>query len=64
MTVFQTGNLRVEKPSPEFAVLWLEVAGRSLNVLNRQVLQDLESALDHLLRDQCWVRQSALHKAD
>jgi 3-hydroxyacyl-CoA dehydrogenase/enoyl-CoA hydratase/3-hydroxybutyryl-CoA epimerase len=51
MAVFQTGNLRVEKPSPDLAVLWLDVPGRSVNVLNREVRADLEAVLDHLAAD-------------
>lgn len=45
MTLFEADNLRVEHHE-ETALLWLEVKGRSLNVLNRQTLADLDAALD------------------
>lgn len=44
--LFQTDNLRVDQSTDDTAVLWLHVAGRPLNVLNRRVLADLEAAFD------------------
>lgn len=46
-TLFQTDNLRVEQQEA-CAFLWLDVAGRSLNVFSRQVLADLDAALDRV----------------
>jgi 3-hydroxyacyl-CoA dehydrogenase/enoyl-CoA hydratase/3-hydroxybutyryl-CoA epimerase len=49
MAFFQRTNLRIEKNSEESAVLVLDVAQRSVNVFNRQVLADLDDALNCLL---------------
>ena len=51
MICFQTDNLCVDKPSAEAAVLLLDVAGRSVNVFNRQVLADFARALEQLAGD-------------
>ena len=52
MAGFETSNLRVERGSSDrFSMLVLDVAGRSVNVFNQQVLADLEAALDYLKRD-------------
>src|SRR5437870_642852 len=51
MAYFTTDNLRIEKSSEEAAVLLLDVAGRSVNVFNRQVLADFGRALDHVAKD-------------
>jgi 3-hydroxyacyl-CoA dehydrogenase/enoyl-CoA hydratase/3-hydroxybutyryl-CoA epimerase len=48
MPFFQAENLRVELQPNGVAVLWLDVPGRSMNVFNRQVLADLDAALDRL----------------
>ena len=42
MAFFQRANLRIEKNSEESAVLLLDVAGRSVNVFNREVFADLD----------------------
>jgi 3-hydroxyacyl-CoA dehydrogenase/enoyl-CoA hydratase/3-hydroxybutyryl-CoA epimerase len=47
MSLFQTDNLRVERFNAT-ALLTLDVAGRSVNVFNRQVLADLDAALDQV----------------
>jgi 3-hydroxyacyl-CoA dehydrogenase/enoyl-CoA hydratase/3-hydroxybutyryl-CoA epimerase len=47
MSLFQTNNLRVERFATT-ALLTLDVAGRSVNVFNRQVLADLVDALGHV----------------
>jgi 3-hydroxyacyl-CoA dehydrogenase/enoyl-CoA hydratase/3-hydroxybutyryl-CoA epimerase len=46
MTLFQTENLRIEPPVDGVATLWLDVPNRPLNVLSREVLADLDRALD------------------
>jgi 3-hydroxyacyl-CoA dehydrogenase/enoyl-CoA hydratase/3-hydroxybutyryl-CoA epimerase len=46
MTFFQTDNLRTERRPDGVAVLWLDVPNRPLNVFSRQVLADLDGALD------------------
>jgi 3-hydroxyacyl-CoA dehydrogenase/enoyl-CoA hydratase/3-hydroxybutyryl-CoA epimerase len=46
MTFFRTDNLRIDPPSDHVAVLWLDVPDRSLNVFSRQVMADLDRALD------------------
>lgn len=51
MALFQTDNLRVEIVAPQRAQLTLEVAGRPINVLNRQVLTDLSGAFDAVYAD-------------
>jgi 3-hydroxyacyl-CoA dehydrogenase/enoyl-CoA hydratase/3-hydroxybutyryl-CoA epimerase len=48
MSFFQAENLRVELQPNGVAVLWLDVPGRSLNVFNRQLLADLDAALDRV----------------
>ena len=48
MAFFQRANLRIEKKSEESAVLLLDVAGRSVNVFNREVFADLEAARENL----------------
>jgi 3-hydroxyacyl-CoA dehydrogenase/enoyl-CoA hydratase/3-hydroxybutyryl-CoA epimerase len=49
MAFFQTPNLTIDTQSDLGAVLRLHVAGRPVNVFNRQVLADLDSALDRLV---------------
>jgi 3-hydroxyacyl-CoA dehydrogenase/enoyl-CoA hydratase/3-hydroxybutyryl-CoA epimerase len=44
MTFFATQNVSIELQGP-IAFLWLDVHGRPLNVLGRQVIADLEGAL-------------------
>lgn len=51
MTPFQTANLRLEATGPDTATLWLDVADRPVNVFNRQVVADLDAALDHVAAD-------------
>src|SRR5262249_18440355 len=51
MSPFQTANLRIEKQAADLALLVLNVAGRELNVLSRQVLADLDAALDYVAGD-------------
>ena len=51
MAYFQTDNVRIDKSSEQAAVLLLDVADRSVNVFNRQVLTDFARALDHLAKD-------------
>jgi 3-hydroxyacyl-CoA dehydrogenase/enoyl-CoA hydratase/3-hydroxybutyryl-CoA epimerase len=51
MTFFQTPNLRVEREAASSARLWLDVADRSVNVLNREVIAELEAALDRVAAD-------------
>jgi 3-hydroxyacyl-CoA dehydrogenase/enoyl-CoA hydratase/3-hydroxybutyryl-CoA epimerase len=48
MAFFESKNLRIEKPSDHFALLLFDVADRSVNVFNKQVLADLEAAFEHL----------------
>src|SRR5437870_1287871 len=48
MAFFERANLRIEKKAEESAVLLLDVAGRTVNVFNREVLADLDAALDCL----------------
>jgi 3-hydroxyacyl-CoA dehydrogenase/enoyl-CoA hydratase/3-hydroxybutyryl-CoA epimerase len=46
MPIFQSENVVVEKDADGSVVLILDVAGRSHNVFTRQVLADLDAALD------------------
>src|SRR5437016_3225689 len=46
MPVFQSENVVVERDTDGSVVLTLDVPGRSVNVFNRQVLADLDAALD------------------
>jgi 3-hydroxyacyl-CoA dehydrogenase/enoyl-CoA hydratase/3-hydroxybutyryl-CoA epimerase len=46
MPIFQSENVAVEKDADGSVVLILDVAGRSHNVFTRQVLADLDAALD------------------
>jgi 3-hydroxyacyl-CoA dehydrogenase/enoyl-CoA hydratase/3-hydroxybutyryl-CoA epimerase len=48
MAGFRTDNLSVETQGEGGAVLRLDVAGRPVNVFNRQVIADLHAALDFL----------------
>jgi 3-hydroxyacyl-CoA dehydrogenase/enoyl-CoA hydratase/3-hydroxybutyryl-CoA epimerase len=48
MTFFQTNNVTVDTQSDLGAVLRIDVADRPVNVFNRQVLADLDAALDKL----------------
>jgi 3-hydroxyacyl-CoA dehydrogenase/enoyl-CoA hydratase/3-hydroxybutyryl-CoA epimerase len=51
MTPFSTDNLRIEPAPSGRALLWLDVAGRSVNVFHRQLMADLDAAFDHLAAD-------------
>jgi 3-hydroxyacyl-CoA dehydrogenase/enoyl-CoA hydratase/3-hydroxybutyryl-CoA epimerase len=51
MADFQSDHFRLERPSDEFAMLVVDVAGKSVNVFNRQVLRDLEKAIEQLAKD-------------
>jgi 3-hydroxyacyl-CoA dehydrogenase/enoyl-CoA hydratase/3-hydroxybutyryl-CoA epimerase len=51
MTFLQTDNLRMERRSDGVAVLWFDVPNRPLNVFSRQVLADLDRALDAVAAD-------------
>src|SRR5262245_13454502 len=46
MTLFRTDNLRVEQEPDGVAVLWLDESGATHNVFNRQVMAELDQALD------------------
>jgi 3-hydroxyacyl-CoA dehydrogenase/enoyl-CoA hydratase/3-hydroxybutyryl-CoA epimerase len=46
MTLFRTDNLRVEQEPDGVAVLWLDEPGATHNVFNRQVMAELDQALD------------------
>jgi 3-hydroxyacyl-CoA dehydrogenase/enoyl-CoA hydratase/3-hydroxybutyryl-CoA epimerase len=46
MSIFQSDTLKVERDSDGSFVLILDVPGKELNVISRQVLADLESALE------------------
>jgi 3-hydroxyacyl-CoA dehydrogenase/enoyl-CoA hydratase/3-hydroxybutyryl-CoA epimerase len=46
MRIFQSATVAVERDSEGAAALILDVPGRSVNVLNRQAMADLEAALD------------------
>jgi 3-hydroxyacyl-CoA dehydrogenase/enoyl-CoA hydratase/3-hydroxybutyryl-CoA epimerase len=48
MAFFQTENLHISQLADGVAALVLDVAGRSVNVFNRQVLAELEAALDRV----------------
>ncbi len=48
---FQAESLSVELRPGGIALLWLDVPGRTYNVFNRQVLTDLDQALDKLAGD-------------
>jgi 3-hydroxyacyl-CoA dehydrogenase/enoyl-CoA hydratase/3-hydroxybutyryl-CoA epimerase len=45
MSFFQAETLRVDQQPDGSAVLWLDVPGRAINVLNRQIFADLDAAL-------------------
>src|SRR5262245_23905052 len=51
MALFQATNVTVEAQPEGIAVLKLDVPGRSLNVFNREVLADLDAALDRVAAD-------------
>jgi 3-hydroxyacyl-CoA dehydrogenase/enoyl-CoA hydratase/3-hydroxybutyryl-CoA epimerase len=51
MAVFQTSTLRMEPRPDGIALLQLDVPERGVNVLNRQVLADLDAALDVVAAD-------------
>jgi 3-hydroxyacyl-CoA dehydrogenase/enoyl-CoA hydratase/3-hydroxybutyryl-CoA epimerase len=48
MAIFQTSNLRVELRPDGIALLRFDIPDHSLNVLNRQVLADLDAALEQI----------------
>src|SRR5262245_31606053 len=48
MTLFRTDTLRVEQQPGGLAFLWLEVPGKGQNVLGRQLVADLDTALDRV----------------
>jgi 3-hydroxyacyl-CoA dehydrogenase/enoyl-CoA hydratase/3-hydroxybutyryl-CoA epimerase len=51
MPFFETENLRVDPLGDGAASLVLDVAGRSVNVFNRQVLAEVDAALDRVAAD-------------
>jgi 3-hydroxyacyl-CoA dehydrogenase/enoyl-CoA hydratase/3-hydroxybutyryl-CoA epimerase len=51
MPVFQSANIRVERDADGSAALILDVRNKSFNVFNRQVLADLDAALDAVLAE-------------
>lgn len=52
MPFFETANLRIDLDGQGKALLWLDIPDRPYNVLNRQVLRDLDAALDRVGADQ------------
>lgn len=48
MALFQTENLWLQQLAEGVAALYLDAAGRPVNVLSRSVLRDLAAALDYL----------------
>ncbi len=52
MALFQTENLWLSQLADGVVVLYVDVAGRAVNVLSRAVLNELNQALD-------WVEQAA-----
>ena len=52
VAVFQTDNLRLEERPEGVRVLWLDAAGRALNVFTRQVLADVEQGIEHVNLDE------------
>jgi 3-hydroxyacyl-CoA dehydrogenase/enoyl-CoA hydratase/3-hydroxybutyryl-CoA epimerase len=48
MSWFQAETLRVDQEPGGIGVLWFDVPGRPVNVFNRQVLADLQAALDRV----------------
>jgi len=52
MSFFQAETLRVDQEPDGSAVLWLDVPGRAVNVLNQQVFADLDAALNHITAEQ------------
>src|SRR5258707_12273668 len=46
MPLFQSANVQVERDAGGSAILILDVQNKSVNVFNRQVLADLDAALD------------------
>src|SRR5438128_9302381 len=48
MSFFQAETLRVDQQPDGVGVLWFDVPDRPLNVFNRQVLADLDAALDRV----------------
>lgn len=51
MALFQTDNLWISQVTQSVAVLYLDVANRSVNVLSRQVLRDLDQAFDWVAKE-------------
>src|SRR5438105_15720846 len=51
VAVFRTDNLRLEERPEGVRVLWLDVAGRTLNVFTRQVLADVEQGIERINAD-------------
>lgn len=51
MAVFQTDNLRLDQRESGVAELWLNEPGRTHNVLSRQVIAELDQALDRLVAE-------------
>jgi 3-hydroxyacyl-CoA dehydrogenase / enoyl-CoA hydratase / 3-hydroxybutyryl-CoA epimerase len=51
VAVFRTDNLRLEERPEGVRVLWLDVAGRTLNVFTRQVLVELEQGIERVKAD-------------
>jgi 3-hydroxyacyl-CoA dehydrogenase/enoyl-CoA hydratase/3-hydroxybutyryl-CoA epimerase len=48
MSFFQAQTLRVDQQSNGTMTIWLDVPGRSINVITRQVLADFDAALDRV----------------
>ena len=51
MTASKTQNLRVDEKPEGVRLLWFDVAGRSVNVFSREVLADLDKAIDQVAAD-------------
>jgi 3-hydroxyacyl-CoA dehydrogenase/enoyl-CoA hydratase/3-hydroxybutyryl-CoA epimerase len=62
MALMETTQLRVDDPVAGHAILWLDMVGRSVNVLSRQMLADLGAVLDRL-QDRSDIRQLTIASA-
>jgi 3-hydroxyacyl-CoA dehydrogenase/enoyl-CoA hydratase/3-hydroxybutyryl-CoA epimerase len=51
MSFFQAETLRVDQQPDGTADLWIDVPGLSVNVINKQVLSDLDAALDRVAKE-------------
>jgi 3-hydroxyacyl-CoA dehydrogenase/enoyl-CoA hydratase/3-hydroxybutyryl-CoA epimerase len=52
VTLLQTKNLHVDDKPEGVRLLWFDVAGRAVNVLTADVLDDLEKAIDRVAADE------------